>query len=85
MERDGDALRFACKQVRLEVTPYANSHQHSPCETSLYGLTCADAPVKNDRWLVRYIDITGRGVPKALVVNIAHAEHSQDVLEPDVR
>lgn len=70
MKRDGDTLRFVCKQVRHEVKPYANSYQHLTCDTSLYGLTCADDSVEQDRCLVRYIDITGKGVPKALVVSL---------------
>ena len=70
MKRDGDTLRFVCKQVRHEAKPYANSYQHLTCDTSLYDLTCADASLKQDRCLVRYIDITGKGVPKALMVSL---------------
>jgi hypothetical protein len=70
MKRDGDPLRFVCKQVHHEVRPYANSCQNLTRDTSLYTLTCTDGSVHRDRSLVRSIEITGKGVPKILAASL---------------
>jgi hypothetical protein len=70
MKRDGHTLLSVCKQVRHEVRPYAKSYQHLTCDTTLYGLTCADDSPDENRYLVEHIEVTGTGVPKALVVSL---------------
>jgi hypothetical protein len=70
MKRDGHTLLSVCRQVRHEVLPYAKSYQHLTCDTTLYGLTCADDSADENRYRVEHIEVTGTGVPKALVVSL---------------
>ena len=76
IERDGDALRFVCKQVHHDVRPYVTSYKNLTCDSSLYGFTCADVWTDQDCCSVEYVEITGK-VPMILVTSLMEKIHTK--------